>query len=182
VIHRRPRSSHYFLSLRFPRIILCVCDVHYYRVPTHNSVMCIVTTIITSVGRGGPVAVVSAACGARERSEKWLTTIRSLAAAAARALPPSRSPSPQCPPRTLRSADLPGASYFAPQGRRHISHEARSRIILLWSCTPSSRTRLARACRLENSRAIGPTVISRRHPRLGRDDDTAGRYIAPCVS
>lgn len=86
------------------------------------------------------------------------------------------------PPRTLRSADLPGASYFAPQGRRHISHEARSRIILLWSCTPSSRTRLARACRLENSRAIGPTVISRRHPRLGRDDDTAGRYIAPCVS
>jgi len=41
-------------------------------------------------------------------------------------LPPSRSPPPPCA-RPLRSADLPGASYFAPQGR-HISRAGHVRV------------------------------------------------------
>lgn len=97
-------------------------------------------------------------------------TVRSLAAAAAaaaRALPPSRSPSPQCP-RPLRSADLPGASYFAPQGR-HISHEAcrSSRIVYYIFMAVHAVIAYVFGARVQTGKlAGGRPVISRPAPAM----------------
>lgn len=73
MIHRRPRSSHFFIvaipSYYNNMCVTYIISCRYLPIIQYN--ICIVTIIIIkSVVGGAPVAVVSPVCGARERSEK----------------------------------------------------------------------------------------------------------------